>query len=87
MEQEIFVQKITTEVEVNITFMREDLAGRLVLLDEQQSIVDRLCRKLETIEDTEVASIVQKNIDEVNENKRWNLIMINDLSVKLQQWQ
>ena len=36
------------------------------------------------MDDDEVKEIIQKKIDEVNENKRWNLIRIADLSRNLE---
>jgi hypothetical protein len=67
---------------MNRDYITEELNGCLVLLEEQEQIKTRLNEKLIGL-DEELTQIVQEKIDTVEENKRWNLIKIGELTEKL----
>jgi len=76
-------ERVVTEVEIDVEKVQEELDGCLVLLEEQGQISERLKIRLENENDEEIKELIEKKINEVEENKRWNLIKITDLSNKL----
>lgn len=82
-DENIVIERTVTDKEINISLVREDLDGHITLLNEQNAIKARLEDKLINIDDEEIAQIITDKIEVIDENIRWNLIDINNLSEKL----
>jgi len=82
-DENIIIERTTIDKEIDVTLMREELDGCLLLLEEQEQIEKRLNEKLEVMEDEEIKEMIQEKIKTVQMNKMHNLLKISELSQTL----